>query len=154
MPNSTQEQIDAQNRAIDAHNKEVDAHNAEQERIGLRAIEVIKMLFVMSGGALAVCANFFSAKVQLPPTTIFPIQFAWVSLTTAILVIGLTLILLLGRDYRAGLHNSRQLSTGQQAPETSDAWEFGIWVTGLVGFVSFCAGMCSFTYAAWIYLSS
>lgn len=153
MEPPSQESIDAYNRAIDEHNKEVDAHNEAQERIGQRAQDVVKMMFVMSGGALAVCAGFFSAKVELPASTIFPIRCAWVSLTVAMILIGLTLILMLGRDYRAGQHYARQLETRKQAPETSDAWEFGIWGTGLAGFIGFCVGMCSFTYAAWLYLT-
>ncbi len=75
MDLTSQERIDAQNRAIDAHNKEVDAHNTEQERIGLRAIEVIKLLFVMSGGALAVCANFFRLRCSCLRRPSF--QFSW-----------------------------------------------------------------------------
>lgn len=138
---------------IDGHNLLIDEHNAAQERVKERAQEIVKMFFVVSGGALAVCAGFFSAGVSLPPETIVPIRGAWVSLTAAMIMIGITLLVMLGQDYRYGQLNSRQLDTGKQSPETSICWDIGMWGAGLVGFACFCAGMCFFTYAAWIYVT-
>ena len=40
-------------------NLEIDKHNEAQERTVQRAQDMVKMLFLVSGGALAVCANFF-----------------------------------------------------------------------------------------------
>ena len=68
-------------------------------------------------------------------------------------MIGITLLLMLGQDYRFGQLNSRQIDTGKQSSETSIWWDVGMWGTGLIGFVCFCAGMCFFTYAAWIYVT-
>ena len=138
---------------IDEHNLLVEEHNAAQERITERAQEIVKMFFVVSGGALAVCAGFFSAGVVLPAETIYPVRGAWVCLTAAMVMIGLTLLLMLGQDYRHGQLNSRQLDSGIQSPETSAVWDIGIWGAGLIGFLCFCAGMCFFTYAAWIYVT-
>lgn len=140
-------------KEIDEHNLLVEEHNAAQERITGRAQDIVKMFFLVSGGALAVCAGFFSAGVVLPTETIFPVRGAWVSLTAAMVMIGLTLLLMLGRDYRFGQLNSRQLDTGKQSAETSRWWDIGMWGTGLIGFICFCAGMCFFTYAAWIYVT-
>lgn len=138
---------------IDDHNHLVDEHNAAQERVKERAQEIVKMFFLVSGGALAVCAGFFSAGVALPSETIFPVRGAWVSLTAGMIMIGLTLLLMLGQDVSFGNLNSRQIDTGEQSPDTSDWWDIGIWISGLIGFLCFCTGMCFFTYAAWVYLT-
>lgn len=145
MPESKQD--------IENYNLLVDEHNASQERITQRAQDIVKMFFVVSGGALAVCAGFFSAGVVLPPEAISPVRGAWVSLTLAMILIGLTLLLMLGRDFRFGQLNSLQMNTSKQSPETSNWWEIWIWGTGLFGFLFFCTGMCFFTYAAWIYVA-
>ncbi|QHF42120.1 hypothetical protein PspS34_10070 [Pseudomonas sp. S34] len=135
------------------HNLLIDEHNAAQERVKERAQEIVKMFFLVSGGALAVCAGFFSAGVALPSETIFPVRGAWVSLTAGMIMIGFTLLLMLGQDVSFGNLNSRQIDTGEQSPDTSDWWDIGIWASGLIGFICFCIGMCFFTYAAWIYVT-
>lgn len=145
MPESKQD--------IEDYNHLVDEHNASQERITQRAQDIVKMFFVVSGGALAVCAGFFSAGVVLPPEAISSVRGAWVSLTSAMILIGLTLLLMLGRDFRFAQLNRLQINSQKQSPETSDWWEIWIWGTGLFGFLSFCIGMCFFTYAAWIYVA-
>lgn len=138
---------------LDAHNCLIEEHNASQEIITQRAQDIVKMLFLVSGGALAVCAGFFSAGVKLPAETIFPVRGAWVTLTGAMMMFGLTLMLMLGRDYRFGQLNSQQIDTGVQSPETSTWWDVIMWTTGLFGFGCFCTGMCFFTYAAWVYVT-
>lgn len=138
---------------VNEKNLLIDEHNASQERVKERAQEIVKMFFLVSGGALAVCAGFFSAGVALPSETIFPVRGAWVSLTAGMIMIGLTLLLMLGQDASFANFNSQQIDTGEQSPETSDWWDAGIWISGLIGFVCFCTGMCFFTYAAWIFMT-
>jgi len=138
---------------VDQHNLLVEEHNASQEKITERAQDIVKMFFLVSGGALAVCAGFFSAGVALPAEVIYPVRGAWVSLTAAMVLIGFTLLLMLGRDYRFGQLNSRQIDSGQQSSETSGWWDVWMWGTGLIGFACFCTGMCFFTYAAWVFVT-
>lgn len=138
---------------VDQHNLLVEEHNASQEKITERAQDIVKMFFLVSGGALAVCAGFFSAGVALPAEVIYPVRGAWVSLTAAMVLIGFTLLLMLGRDYRFGQLTSRQIDSGEQSSDTSGWWDVWMWGTGLIGFACFCTGMCFFTYAAWVFVT-
>ncbi|MDG9890310.1 hypothetical protein [Pseudomonas juntendi] len=143
----------------DALNDYIEQHNRYQEKTVARATDLVKTLLLLSGGALAVCANFFSAKIQLPPSTVTPVQFAWVSLVSAIILFGIVLTVMLARDYLFGEIVDRQiqaLKSGRpdpNEPEPSNAWDAVMWITGLLGFAAFIAGMACFTYAAWRFLN-
>lgn len=140
-------------------NNHIQQHNVSQAAVVARGQDLLKTLLLLSGGALAVCASFFSAKVYLPPSTILPVQLAWVFLTGAIIFFGMSLTLLLGRDYLFGEVVSRQLEEWKQGrpdpnePELSKKWDCGIWGTGLLGLLCFVLGMACFTFAAWRFLS-
>ena len=140
-------------------NDHIQKHNQSQAAIVARAQDLLKTMLVLSGGALAVCANFFSAKVALPPSTIAPVQYAWVLLTAAILFFGLSLTLLLGRDYLFGEMVSRQMEAWKQGEPDPDEngpskkWDAAIWGTGLAGLAFLIFGMACFTYSAWCFLN-
>ncbi|HEK0905470.1 TPA: hypothetical protein SMQ04_000180 [Pseudomonas putida] len=140
-------------------NKQIQQHNESQAAVVARGQDLLKTLLLLSGGALAVCASFFSAKVQLPPSTVAPVQFAWVFLTAAIILFGMSLTLLLGRDYLFGESVSRQLEEWKlgrptpDEPEVSKKWDYGIWGAGLLGLLCFTLGMSCFTFAAWCFLN-
>lgn len=147
----TPEQIQAQHDRVNA---EIELHNDAQERIVQRAQDMVKMLFLVSGGALAVCANFFSDGKSLNYETIAPIRVAWVALTSSMLLFGITLLLLLARDYFFGEARGRSLETMVEQEDVSPNWTRAIWATGLLGFVFFAVGMAAFTYSAWVYLGT
>ncbi|MBS7596717.1 hypothetical protein [Pseudomonas sp. RC2C2] len=141
-------------------NSHIDRHNESQEKVVARAQDLVKTLLLLSGGALAVCANFFSAKVVFPVTTVIPVQLAWVFLTAAIILFGVVLTLLLGRDYVFGEIVGRQMEAwknGKPDPDEGDPsklWDWGMWGAGLLGLLAFATGMGCFTYAAWIFLNT
>lgn len=140
-------------------NRYIDNHNASQEKVVARAQDLVKILLLLSGGALAVCANFFSAKVVLPPSTVMPVQTAWVCLTSAIVLFGIVLILMLARDYLFGEIVGRQMEAAKRGLKDPDetgphqAWDYAMWTSGLLGFAAFTWGMGCFTYAAWCFLN-
>ncbi|MBF8669735.1 hypothetical protein IR012_10230 [Pseudomonas putida] len=142
-----------------ALNEFIDQHNLSQEKTVARATDLVKTLLLLSGGALAVCANFFSAKVALPPSTVAPVQFAWVSLTSAIVLFGVVLTVMLARDYLFGEIVDRQIRAMKSGdpdpdePEPSNTWDAVMWSTGLLGLAAFITGMACFTYAAWRFLN-
>lgn len=135
-----------------ALNDFIDLHNLSQERVVARPTDLVKTLLLLSGGALAVCANFFSAKVVLPPSTVAPVQLAWVSLTIAIVLFGFVLTVMLARDYLFGEIVARQIQAfkrGEADPdesEPSNASAAIMWTGGILGFAAFITGMaCSRT---------
>ncbi|WP_207239420.1 hypothetical protein [Pseudomonas sp. GW456-L15] len=144
------------NSRLDEH---LESHNQSQAAIVARGQELLKTMLLLSGGALAVCANFFSAKVALPPSTVSPVQYAWVLLTAAIIFFGLSLTSLLARDYLFGEMVSRQMSAWKQDRQEPDEdgpskrWDYAIWGTGLLGFACLAFGMGCFTYSAWCFLN-
>ncbi|MDH1730938.1 hypothetical protein N5F00_15695 [Pseudomonas chengduensis] len=138
-------------------NDEIDRHNDSQERIVARAQDIVKVLLLMSGGALAVCANFFSTGVNLYQhhKLVTPIQIAWVCLTISIVFFALCLAALLARDDRFGQLRAEYLEQRTTAQkEMSPWWERIIWGIGLFGFLMFCVGMSAFCYASWGYLAA
>ena len=138
---------------IDRRNVEIELHNNSQERVVQRAQDMVKMLFVVSGGALAVCANFFSTGKSLGLESIFPIRVAWVSLTASMLLFGIALLLLLARDYFFGEIQGEILESGEaNEKDVSPYWTKFTWLSGLLGFTCFSLGMCSFAWSAWLYL--
>ncbi|WP_047227275.1 MAG: hypothetical protein ACNJA3_09765 [Pseudomonas rhizophila] len=137
-----------------ALNREIDLHNDSQEKIVQRAQDMIKTLLLLSGGALAVCANFFSTGKKINSEAVLPIQLAWTNLTLSIIMFGITLLLLLGRDYRFGENRAASLDSGKLQVDTSPIWDIGIWSAGLIGFFSFTLGMIAFCYAAFVYLQT
>ena len=137
---------------IDKINLEIDKHNEAQERIVQRAQDMVKMLFLVSGGALAVCANFFSTASKLSHFIITPFQTAWICLTSSMLMFGFTLLFLLARDYRFGENRAKSFETGNPQADTSPWWDRLIWSSGLIGFGLFIVGMGAFCFAALLYL--
>ena len=139
-------------------NNHIQQHNVSQAAVVARGQDLLKTLLLLSGGALAVCASFFSAKVELPTSTVAPVQFAWAFLTAAIILFGASLTLLLGRDYLLGEIVSRQLvewKKGQPDPNEANLsmkWDYSIWGAGLLGLMCFIFGMSCFTFAAWRFL--
>ncbi|MFJ4344356.1 hypothetical protein [Pseudomonas sp. NPDC089401] len=140
-------------------NNQIQQFNVLQAAVVARGQDLLKTLLLLSGGALAVCANFFSAKVELPPSTVAPVQLAWAFLTAAIILFGTSLTLLLGRDYLFGEIVRRQLEEWKKGrpdpdePELSKKWDYGIWGAGLLGLLCFILGMSCFTSAAWRFLN-
>lgn len=137
-------------------NLEIDKHNESQERIVARAQDIVKLLLLMSGGALAVCANFFSAGINLYQhhRLISPIQMAWMTLTVSIVLFCVTLAVLLGRDDRFGYYLGRSLETGEEQKDVSDWWDRFAWGFGLLALALFIVGISSFCWAAWGYLEA
>lgn len=139
---------------IDSRNAEIELHNNSQERVVQRAQDMVKMLFVVSGGALAVCANFFSTGKGLGLETTLPIRLAWISLTASMLMFGVSLLLLLARDYFFGELQGKALESGVATKDVSPRWTTFTWICGLAGFICFSVGMCSFAWSAWLYLEA
>lgn len=137
-------------------NLEIEKHNESQERLVSRAQDVVKLLLLMSGGALAVCANFFSAGINLYQyhKLILPIQLAWLALTVSIVASGFCLLILLGRDDRFAHFRAKSLDTGLEQEDVSDWWARFIWGLGLIGITTFAVGICSFCWAALGYLGA
>jgi hypothetical protein len=143
----------------DTLNQHIEKHNESQRAIVQRSNDLVKMLLVTSGGALAVCATFFSAKVEIPIKAVLPIQIAWISLSGAITLFGLTLILILARDSWIGkehgaMFNAAKLNKLYEPREPSSMWARSIWTCGLIGFISFVVGMGLLTYSACVFLAS
>ena len=144
---------------LDKLNQHIEKHNESQRAIVQRSNDLVKMLLITSGGALAVCANFFSAKVEIPIKAVMPIQSAWISLAGAITLFGLTLILMLARDSWIGKQHGSMFAAAKmnelyEVREPSPLWTRGIWTFGLIGFASFVIGMGLFTYSACVFLAS
>ena len=137
-------------------NLEIDKHNESQERIVARGQDIVKLLLLMSGGALAVCANFFSAGINLYQhhKLVLPIQVAWISLTLSIVFFCVSLVVLLGRDDRFGYHRAKSLATGDEQKDMSDWWDYCSWGFGLLALAFFIVGICSFCLAAFGYLEA
>ncbi len=135
---------------------EIDLHNESQEKTVARAHDPVKTLLLLSGGALAVCASFFSTGINLYQLhkIITPIQIAWISLTLSIVVFAACVLLLIGRDYQFGELRADHLTTGKDNGELSDWWDRVIWSCGLVAFLFFFVGMTAFCWAAWLYLQA
>lgn len=131
--------------------EEVSRHDVHQKELIRYSLEVIKLLFVLSGGALATCSAFFSDKPGLAATILTPARWAWVSLTVAIILFSITLLLILARDYLIGERWRKQLEEGKSWT-ISGWWDTWLWLIGLVGLVAFWAGMVAFGCAAWAYL--
>jgi hypothetical protein len=143
----------------DKLNDRIEKHNESQRAIVQRSNDLVKMLLITSGGALAVCATFFSAKVDIPTKAVLPSQIAWISLAGAITLFGLTLIVMLARDSWIGkehgaMFNAAKLNQVYEAKEPSPWWSRSIWSCGLIGFASFVIGMGLFTYSACVFLAS
>jgi len=136
--------------------REIDIHNESQARTVERVHDLVKAFLVLSGGALAVCASFFSTGINFYQLhrIITPIQVAWVSLTLSIVAFAACTLLLIGRDYRFGEIRAEYLQTGRDNGEVSEWWDKVIWGTGLFAFACFCIGMAAFCWAAWLYLQA
>ena len=131
--------------------EEVGRHDKHQKETLKYALEVIKLLFVLSGGALATCSAFFSNKPGLAANVLEPARWAWVSLTTAIILFSLALLLILVRDYAIGERWREEVEKGS-AWSISIWWDCWAWAAGLTGVVAFWTGMIAFAIAAWVYL--
>lgn len=134
--------------------REIDLHNESQAKTVERVQDLVKALLVLSGGALAVCASFFSTVVNFYQLhrIIGPIQTAWVSLTVSIVAFAACAILLIARDYRFGENRAEYLETRIDNGDISPWWDRAIWTVGLGAFGFFCTGMAAFCWAAWLYL--
>lgn len=131
--------------------EEVGRHDAHQKETLKYALEVIKLLFVLSGGALATCSAFFSDKPGLAPAVLESARWAWVSLTTAIILFSVSLLLVLARNYVIG-ERWRERIEEDRDWEISIWWDRWAWTIGLAGLAAFWIGMISFSVAAWVYL--
>ena len=135
--------------------REIDRHNDSQERLITRTQDLLKTLLLLSGGALAVCASFFSAGVNPHQLNqlIIPIKSAWLLLTCSIVCFAICLLLML--CYDTSFHENRLKYLNQEIDEpkgASNGWHKGAWIFGLVGMICFCLGMIVFCWAAWGYL--
>lgn len=138
-------------------NAETDRHNECQERLVASIRDTLKVFLLLGGGALAVCAGFFSAGVNLYQLhrLVLPIQLAWISLTLSIVSIAIALFLLFCYDYQFHKNRLEWLnSKGKVTKEASNWWHFFAWGFGLIGLVSFCFGMGVFCWAALGYLQA
>ncbi|AVD82716.1 hypothetical protein C4Q28_11410 [Pseudomonas sp. SWI6] len=131
--------------------EEVARHDKHQKATIGYALEVIKLLFVISGGALATCSAFFSERIGLPATILSSARWAWVSLTIAIILFSAALLLVLARDYVTG-ERWRERIEKDKDWEISAWWDRCAWASGLIGLVAFWVGMIAFAVAAWDYL--
>jgi len=135
--------------------KEIDLHNDAQRALVLRAQDLLKLMLLLSGGALAVCASFFSSGANLLQLEKlgFPIQTAWILLTASILLFVFSLVLLLKYDYSFHENRLRYLERKDSEPgDVSEWWHRIAWYAGLIGFACFCLGMGAFCWAALGYL--
>nr|WP_288467469.1 hypothetical protein [uncultured Pseudomonas sp.] len=152
MPDVNRTESDEEEKWFD---RETDLLNDNQRALVIRAQDLLKLMLLLSGGALAVCASFFSsgANLILLQKLVAPIQAAWILLTVSILLFVLSLVLLLTYDY--DFHQKRlqfierKVSTQRN---TSEWWHRSAWYCGLIGFVCFCGGMGAFCWAALGYL--
>jgi len=140
-------------------NELIQKHNESQQATVGRAQDLVKMLLLTSGGALAVCANFFSAKVNIPSQAVVPIQFAWATLSIAIVLFGVALLLMLARDYFFGEIQGAIIEAALHKIDSEDKpmspnWDLWIWAPGLLGFVAFIIGLGCFTLSACLFLSA
>lgn len=140
-------------------NELIQKHNESQQATVGRAQDLVKMLLLTSGGALAVCANFFSKKVSIPPQAALPIQLAWVSLSVAIVLFGSVLLLMLARDYFFGETQGAAIEAAKNHIDHEDKpmspyWDHWIWALGLLGFAAFMIGMGCFTLSACLFIST
>lgn len=140
-------------------NKLIQEHNESQQATVGRAQDLVKMLLLTSGGALAVCANFFSAKVSIPLQAVLPIQLAWVTLSIAIVLFGAVLLVMLARDYFFGETQGAIIEAvvnkvDYEETPSSQHWDLWIWGLGLLGFIAFIIGMGCFTLSACLFLST
>lgn len=131
--------------------EEVKRHDTHQKETLKYSLEVIKLLFVLSGGALATCSAFFSDKPGLAPSVLESARWAWVSLTVAIILFSLSLLLVLARDYAIGERWRTGMEEGRDW-KISIWWDRWAWTIGLAGLAAFWIGMISFSVAAWVYL--
>ncbi|MDV9031729.1 hypothetical protein Q7C30_006405 [Pseudomonas sp. RAC1] len=131
--------------------EEVGRHDKHQKATIGYALEVIKLLFVLSGGALATCSAFFSDKIGLPTTILHSARWAWVSLTIAIILFSIALLLVLARDYITGERWRKKIEEDEDWA-ISPWWDNSAWAFGLVGLAAFWSGMIAFAIAAWNYL--
>lgn len=136
--------------------REIDIHNESQEKTVARVHDLVKALLVLSGGALAVCASFFSTGINFYQLhrIITPIQTAWVSLTVSIAAFATCTLLLIGRDYQFGELRGEYLRTRKDHGELSKWWDRAIWGAGLFASTCFSVGMAAFCWAAWLYLQA
>lgn len=131
--------------------KEVARHDEHQKATLKYALEIIKLLFVLSGGALATCSAFFSGTIGLPSEILLSARWAWISLTASMLLFSLALVVVLARDYVIG-------ERWRAAIEQDKDWGFSVWwdicawTIGLAGLAAFWVGMIAFAAAAWSYL--
>lgn len=131
--------------------EEVARHDKHQKATIGYAFEVIKLLFVLSGGALATCSAFFSDKIGLPPIILHSARWAWVFLTIAIILFSIALLLVLARDYLTG-ERWREKIEKDKDWKVSGWWDTCAWASGLIGLIAFWLGMIEFAIAAWNYL--
>jgi len=131
--------------------REVARHDDHQKSTLKYALEIIKLLFVLSGGALATCSAFFSDKIGLPSAVLHSARWAWVSLTVSMLLFSFTLVVVLARDYAIG-ERWRAAIEKDKEWSFSKWWDIWAWTVGLVGLTAFSVGMIAFAIAAWTYL--
>lgn len=131
--------------------KEVARHDEHQKATLKYALEIIKLLFVLSGGALATCSAFFSGEIGLSSEILLPARWAWISLTVSMLLFSLALVVVLARDYVIG-ERWRAAIEQDKDWDFSEWWDICAWTIGLAGLVAFWVGMIAFATAAWSYL--
>lgn len=130
---------------------EIHRHDKHQKDTLTFSREVIKTFLLLSGGALVTCATFFSDKPHMAASIVKPARFAWVCLTAAILLLSMTLISIISRDYQVGEHWRVRIEENVDR-EDWKYWDVVIWFFGLVGSLAFAVGLISFAVAAWTYL--
>lgn len=125
--------------------------NAHQEDVRRRADSLAKSIFILSGGTLTVSIGIFTGSHApvLSSGLSSILKVSWWGLFLAIILLALTLIIIIARDYAFGERWRKQLN-GQNIDVSGNPTfvEKIIWVFTIIGALAFLIGILGQAYVA------
>ena len=133
-------------------NEEIDIHNKSQEALVARVQDFLKLMLVLSGGALAVCAGFFSETKELVDKgdVISKVGYAWCFLTASMVFSVLAISSLACYDYIFHENRSVWIDTKgcEEFKSVSDWWHRFAFIFVVFSLTAFLLGIVFFCCAA------
>ena len=130
----------------DVKQKIIDRFSAHQIDAHHRVDTLVKLIFVLSSGALTVSIGVFlrQGAPKLDPRIIEILQYSWYLLYVSLAAAALVLFFMVAHGYCVGHLWTKAQKTGENKIDKSvflKVLRIGTWLFGILGFISFMAGL-------------
>ena len=130
----------------DINQKIIDRFSAYQADTRQRVDTLVKLIFVLSGGALTISIGVFLRQEApaLTPEATQLLQYSWYLLYFALAAAAIILFVMIAQGYVVGELWNQAQETGENRIEISSVLKVARimnWIFGITGFVSFLVGL-------------